>query len=135
MYGNEQVSRQHVVQAAQFAKLNMAKDVLNKWLAACDPINRGIYSIPKLVKFLEKSRPNVISRVKTSKPKIKEQKVDVSHQISKNDKPENTKELAESPEPQNLQDINYLKQALVRSHQEVPGKNLVLIGERSEPIP
>ena len=26
-----------------------------------------------------------------------------------------------SPQPQNLQDISYLKQALIRSHQEVPG--------------
>ena len=26
-----------------------------------------------------------------------------------------------SPKPQNLQDISYLKQALIRSHQEVPG--------------
>ena len=27
-----------------------------------------------------------------------------------------------SPQPQNLQDISYLKQALIRSHQEVPGE-------------
>lgn len=27
-----------------------------------------------------------------------------------------------SPRPQNLQDMTYLKQALVRSHQEIPGK-------------
>ena len=29
----------------------------------------------------------------------------------------------QSPRPQNLQDLNYLKQALVRSHQETPGRN------------
>lgn len=67
MYGNEQVSKQHVIQAANHAKLSIPRDVFGRWLMASDPINRGIYSIPKLVNFLERSQPNVISRVKTAK--------------------------------------------------------------------
>ena len=66
MYGNEQVSKQHVIQAANNAKLVVSKEVLKRWLSACDPIKRGIYSIPKLVNFLERSQPNVISRVKSA---------------------------------------------------------------------
>ena len=67
MYGNEQVSKQHVIQAANHAKLVVNKEVLKRWLSACDPINRGIYSIPKLVSFLERSQPNVIARMKSGK--------------------------------------------------------------------
>lgn len=67
MYGNEQVSKQHVIQAANHAKLSIPRDVFGRWLMASDPINRGIYSIPKLNNFLERSQPNVISRVKTAK--------------------------------------------------------------------
>ena len=66
MYGNEQVSKQHVLQAANNSKLNVPKELVNRWLIACDPISRGIYSIPKLVNFLERSQPNVIKRVKTA---------------------------------------------------------------------
>ena len=66
MYGNEQVSKQHVIQAANNAKLVVSKEVLKRWLSACDPIKRGIYSIPKLVNFLERSQPNVISRMKSA---------------------------------------------------------------------
>ena len=66
MYGNEQVSKQHVIQAATNAKLVVSKEVLKRWLSACDPIKRGIYSIPKLVNFLERSQPNVISRMKSA---------------------------------------------------------------------
>lgn len=66
MYGNEQVSKQHVIQAANHSKLTVPKDVLSRWLTASDPINRGIYSIPKLVKFLERSQPDVINRVRTA---------------------------------------------------------------------
>ena len=67
MYGNEQVSKQHVIQAANHAKLSVNKDVLKRWLSACDPIHRGIYRIPKLVSFLERSQPNVIARMKSGK--------------------------------------------------------------------
>ncbi len=67
MYGNEQVSKQHVIQAAQNSKLSVPRDVFGRWLVSSDPINRGIYSIPKLVNFLERSQPHVISRMKTAK--------------------------------------------------------------------
>ena len=67
MYGNEQVSKQHVIQAANHAKLSVNKDVLKRWLSACDPIHRGIYRIPKLISFLERSQPNVIARMKSGK--------------------------------------------------------------------
>ena len=66
MYGNGQVSKQHVIQATSNAKLSVPKDVMHLWLTASDPIKRGIYSIPKLVNFLERSQPNVINRVKTN---------------------------------------------------------------------
>ena len=39
--------------------------------------------------------------------------------LQRNDK---ATETLQSPKPQNLQDLSYLKQALVRSHQEVPGQ-------------
>lgn len=67
MYGNEQVSKQHVIQAANNSKLAIPREVLGRWLVASDPINRGFYSIPKLVNFLERSQPNVIKRFKTAK--------------------------------------------------------------------
>ena len=66
MYGNEQVSRQHVVQAANNSQLSVPKDIFKRWMMASDPINRGIYRIPKLVDFLQRSQPNVIKRVKTA---------------------------------------------------------------------
>ena len=65
MYGNGQVSKQHVIQATSNAHLSLPKDILYQWLAASDPIKRGIYNIPTLVAFLERSQ--VIDRVKSSK--------------------------------------------------------------------
>ena len=65
MYGNGQVSKQHVIQATSNAHLSISKDILHQWLAASDPIKRGIYNIPTLVTYLERSQ--VIDRVKTSK--------------------------------------------------------------------
>ena len=65
MYGNGQVSKQHVIQATSNAHLSMPKDILHQWLAASDPIKRGIYNIPTLMAYLERSQ--VIDRVKSSK--------------------------------------------------------------------
>ena len=67
MYGNGQVSKQHVIQAASNAQLSVPKDVLNQWLKASDPINRGIYSIPKLISFLERSQPHAVNRIRTGR--------------------------------------------------------------------
>ena len=65
MYGNGQVSKQHVIQATSNAHLSIPKDIFHQWLAASDPIKRGIYNISTLVTYLERSQ--VIDRVKTSK--------------------------------------------------------------------
>ena len=54
------------IQAATNSQLSVPKDTFKRWLVASDPINRGIYSIPKLVSFLQRSKPNVIKRVKTA---------------------------------------------------------------------
>ena len=43
MYGNGQVSKQHVIQATSNSKLSVPKDVMHLWLTASDPIKRGIY--------------------------------------------------------------------------------------------
>lgn len=65
MYGNGQVSKQHVIQATNHCKLTVTKTVLGRWLTSCDPISRGIYSIPKLVGYLERSScPAVVERKK-----------------------------------------------------------------------
>jgi len=138
MYGNEQVSKQAVIQAATNSQLSVPKDTFKRWLVASDPINRGIYSIPKLVSFLQRSEPNVIKRVKTAnmsghalskshgqlsygrtKDVAKQQEIEFPPLVL--EKSDKATETIMSPKPQNLQDISYLKQALIRSHQEVPG--------------
>jgi hypothetical protein len=76
-----QVSKQHVIQAANNSKLTITKEILSRWLTACDPISRGIYSIPKLVNFLERSKPNVVNRqrVKTAGRMMSGRELSKSH--------------------------------------------------------
>lgn len=60
MYGNDQVSKQQVLQAAHNSNLNIDRGTLGQWLSNCDPHKRGIYNIPKLVRYLERSQPHIL---------------------------------------------------------------------------
>ena len=61
MYGNDQVSKQQVILAADVHNLSFPnKSVMGAWLSACDPTSRGIYNIQKLCQYLERSQPHIL---------------------------------------------------------------------------
>ena len=64
LYGNDQVSRQHVIQAADVSGLiGLDKATLGKLLQASDLTKRGIYNINKLVGYMERARPHALQRM------------------------------------------------------------------------
>ena len=59
LYGNDQVSRQHVIQAADVSGLiGLDKATLGKLLQASDMTKRGIYNINLIVGYLERAKPH-----------------------------------------------------------------------------
>lgn len=66
MYGNGQVARQHVLQAATASNLRLNPEAIKLWLPACDRLGKGIYSIQKLVSYLERSSRPVRGSAKST---------------------------------------------------------------------
>ena len=67
-YGVGTVRRQIVLQAASWANLNLEHrgTIVANWLSQCDKQGNGNYNIDMLVSYLERSRPNVVNRIRKS---------------------------------------------------------------------